>query len=146
MRHANEAVRAAWFQALAAASTLGGGTPSRLQQASGSTPATNPIPKPGPCLPLHACGRTLLGALLAELPACAWSTFKPYPSPASEVEAAVAQGRLSPAVAALDSEAARLFAVPAAEVLNPLSRTPGDSSDSQRRCRLTLSQRLVTGL
>ena len=139
MRHANEAVCAAWFQALAAAGAPGGGTPSRLQQASGSTPATKPIPKAGPCAPLHACGRTLLGALLAEMPARAWSTFKPYPSPASEVEAAVAQGRLSPAVAALDSEAARSFAVPAAEVLNSTGTTTVDSSDLQRCCRLTLS-------
>ena len=96
------------IQVLMAAGGAGGSaTPSRLQQASSPTPH----PSPGLRAPLHGCERTLLSALLAELPACdtAWA------SPAA-VAAALAEGCLSPAVAALDAEGAHSFAVAASEV------------------------------
>ena len=92
----------ATLQVLAAAG--GSATPSRLQHVS----APAPEPSPGPRPPLHGCERTLLGALLAEL--------NPKPDTPTAVAEALSQGRLSPAVAELDAEGARTFAVAASEV------------------------------
>ena len=86
-----------------------GATPSRLQHAS--SPAQALAPSPGPRAPLHDCEGTLLRALLAEVPV----GDRAYASPAA-VDEALAEGRLSPAVADLNAEGACSFTVAASEV------------------------------
>lgn len=86
-----------------------GATPSRLQHVS--APAQALAPSPGPRAPLHDCERTLLGALLAEVPVC----DRAYASPAALAEA-LAEGRLSETVFDLDAEGACSFTVTASEV------------------------------